>query len=90
LFNTYKNFGNKWAKIAKFLNGRTDNDIKNHFFSTLRRSLRRISKKINDKSSTKRVKELKPIVLTKFFEWFMNPNKKGKKRAENPPEVLKL
>ena len=30
---------------------RTDNDIKNRFYSTLRRSLRRISKLIGDKNS---------------------------------------
>jgi hypothetical protein len=41
----HKVYGNKWAEIGKFLNGRNDNAVKNYYYSTVRKVMRKISLK---------------------------------------------
>jgi hypothetical protein len=47
IFKLYNEYGSKWAKIASFLKGRTENSIKNRFYSTLRRLAYEDQKKEN-------------------------------------------
>jgi hypothetical protein len=50
IYHDYYPDGTKNYIIYSFFY-RTDNDIKNHFYSTLRRSLRRINKELGDRNS---------------------------------------
>lgn len=67
LFEEHRKNGSKWALIADKLAGRSDNDIKNHFYSTIRKSLRRVNKFLGSKDGTAKIKKIKPSTLSSVF-----------------------
>jgi len=70
LFRVQEQMGNRWAAIAKELPGRTDNNIKNYFYSTLRKALRKVNTYVQfHKREThyRNIKEFKQQTLSKIL-----------------------
>lgn len=87
LFDLHKIHGNKWSVIAAELKGRTDNSTKNHFYSIVRKNLRRYNKTKPDNEKILgnvqdllKDPELSKILLKKPRHYYQ---KKGSKSSDS-------
>jgi hypothetical protein len=78
----HKSCGNKWTEIAKSLQGRNDNAVKNHFYSSIRKVIRKIRKqKVTSDLKTNDVERELTIYLSQYM-YEMYQNYLSKKRIE--------
>ena len=74
LFELHEEIGNKWSIISQRIPGRyergylrSDNCVKNHFYSKLRKAVRKLNKIIQDLYSEE-YRKIKGCMLSKIIE----------------------
>ncbi|KAL4508507.1 hypothetical protein ABPG72_003811 [Tetrahymena utriculariae] len=70
LYLFHKGIGNKWAEIAKYIIGRTDNSIKNHWNSGMKKRLDDYGRKLTN------VREIFAEVGESYFDRVLLPGEK--------------
>lgn len=79
VFLLYKVHGNKWKMISKEFHGRSDNFIKNQFYSMIRLGFRRIYAFFGIARATTPLQLIKPKTLLEFVDICINTNGKSLK-----------
>ena len=78
LFDLHSKYGSHWKEIASHFPGRTDNGIKNQFFSIIRKSLRKACKATGNSNNSNCINLIKPKILSEFLNLAYPPRKAGK------------
>ena len=68
LFKAFMQNGRKWKLIAQSFEGRTDNSIKNLFFSMIKKGFRRMARFFGITRQTSLISKIKPVVLLEIVE----------------------
>lgn len=72
LFELHKKMGSRWKDIASKFTKRTDNGIKNQFFSIIRKSLRKACKFCGLPINPSTINTIKPKILSQFVNIHSN------------------
>ncbi|OMJ95386.1 hypothetical protein SteCoe_1308 [Stentor coeruleus] len=88
IFELQKKFGNRWSKISKYIPGRTDNSVKNCFYSVIRKNVRKYNKR---KPETEKLKgPIKSLLRNpEIKELLFNPKLKLPSNCLKPTTVKK-
>ena len=76
MYELHKVYGNHWSKISKFLPGRSDNCVKNFYYSNLRKHQRQEAKNFEGLIPKRKKSKMKKRSF--------NPKNKSKKKNSNP------
>lgn len=77
--------GNQWARMTPFFPGRSPNNIKNQFFSVIRRCVRKCCRAVGEHRHLPLIGNLKSTTLSRFFPVFCElvRRRRGCKEPEN-------
>lgn len=82
IFSLYKKYGSAWSKIAKNFEGRTENSIKNRFYSTIRRLALDRSRQSQENSLIPLKSEDGKDILDPIMEKIRLKNKRKEERQD--------
>ena len=82
--------GNQWSRMTPFFHGKNANNIKNQFFSVIRRCVRKCCRVVNRSELLPRIGDLKSTTLSKFFAVFCETVRlrRGCKEPENHIKMI--